>query len=322
MNIILIKLFATALTLSQVTTRPDAVKTQFDPVADKGQVVQILRDGCAHMRKAFDIEDINLDELISTAMEDPSAIAGASAPKLLHGLDIGELNTSYRQFCKGENPANSPFDAAEVIAFYNKAVADLPSAQDLKDRKLPGASLILDGAGKRYAEAFEANGRRLSVPISDVPVMVQKAFVAAEDKRFETHKGIDERGVIRAFIGNLASPGRPAGGSTITQQVVKNLSVGDDVTYERKIREMIVASRLERILGNRRSSNSTSTGSISAAAPTGSRWPRGAISGNRWGSSPCRRRHCWAACRRGRTSTIRTSIPTAPRSGAPMCWRG
>ncbi|MDG9415036.1 transglycosylase domain-containing protein, partial [Streptococcus pneumoniae] len=55
-------------------------------------------------------------------------------------------------------------------------------------------------------------------------------------------------GVIRAFIGNLAAPGRPQGGSTITQQVVKNLSVGDDVTYERKIREMIVAARLERIL--------------------------------------------------------------------------
>ncbi|KQP80240.1 transglycosylase domain-containing protein [Methylobacterium sp. Leaf117] len=249
MNIILIKLFATALTLSQVTTRPDAVKTQFDPVADKAQVVQILRDGCAHMRKAFDIEDINLDELISTAMEDPSAVAGESAPKILHGLDIGELNVSYRQFCKGETPKDSPFDAAEVIAFYNKAVADLPSAEALKERKLPGASLILDGSGKRYAEAFEANGRRLSVPIAEVPAMVRQAFVAAEDKRFESHKGIDERGVIRAFIGNLASPGRPAGGSTITQQVVKNLSVGDDVTYERKIREMIVASRLEHILG-------------------------------------------------------------------------
>ncbi|MDB5647071.1 transglycosylase domain-containing protein [Methylobacterium sp.] len=249
MNIILIKLFATALTLSQVTTRPDAVKTQFDPVADKGEVVQILRDGCAHMRKAFDIEDINLDELISTAMEDPSAMAGASAPKILHGLDIGELNIGYRQFCKGETPKDSPFDAGEVIAFYNKALIDLPSAEALKERKLPGASLILDGAGKRYAEAFEANGRRLSVPIAEVPAMVQKAFVAAEDKRFESHKGIDERGVIRAFIGNLASPGRPAGGSTITQQVVKNLSVGDDVTYERKIREMIVASRLEHILG-------------------------------------------------------------------------
>ncbi|GEP04893.1 penicillin-binding protein 1A [Methylobacterium oxalidis] len=249
MNIILIKLFATALTLSQVTTRPDAVRTQFDPARDGAEVVQILRDGCAHMRKAFDIEDINLDELISTAMEDPSAVAGAGAPKLLHGLDIGELNTSYRQFCKGESPANSPFDAAEVIAFYNKAAADLPSAEALKDAKLPGASVILDGAGKPYAETFEANGRRLTVPIASVPPLVRKAFVAAEDKRFESHHGIDERGVIRAFIGNLASPGRPQGGSTITQQVVKNLSVGDDVTYERKIREMIVAARLERILG-------------------------------------------------------------------------
>ena len=248
MNTILIKLFATALTLSQVTTRPETVKTRFDPATDGAQVVQILRDGCAHMRKAFDIEDINLDELISTAMDDPSAVAGASAPKILHGLDIGELNTSYRQFCKGENPANSPFEAKAVIEFYNKATENLPTAEALRDKALPGMTQILDGAGKPFAETFEANGRRLSVPIESVPVLVQRAFVAAEDKRFESHRGIDERGVIRAFIGNLAAPGRPQGGSTITQQVVKNLSVGDDVTYERKIREMIVAARLERIL--------------------------------------------------------------------------
>ncbi|MCE4223540.1 glycosyl transferase [Methylobacterium sp. C25] len=247
MNAILIKLFATALTLSQVTTRPDAVKTQFDPVVDRDQVVQVLRDGCAHMRKAFDIEDINLDELISTAMEDPSSVAGDNAPKILHGLDLAELNTSYKQFCKGENPTNSPFDARAVIEFYNNAVKDLPSAEALKDTKLPGASTILDNSGKTYSEAFETNGRRRVLPIGEIPEMVQKAFVAAEDKRFYQHHGIDERGVIRAFIGNLASPGRPAGGSTITQQVVKNLSVGDDVTYERKIREMIVAARLEQI---------------------------------------------------------------------------
>ena len=77
MNAILIKLFATALTLSQVTTRPDAVKTQFDAVADRAEVTKVLRDGCAHMRRAFDIEDLNLDELIATAMEDPQAVAGA-----------------------------------------------------------------------------------------------------------------------------------------------------------------------------------------------------------------------------------------------------
>src|SRR5262249_15822603 len=77
---------------------------------------------------------------------------------------------------------------------------------------------------------------------------VQKAFVAAEDKRFFQHNGIDERGLIRAFIGNLASSGRPQGGSTVTQQIVKNLLVGEDLTYERKIREMIVASRVEHAL--------------------------------------------------------------------------
>jgi penicillin-binding protein 1A len=77
---------------------------------------------------------------------------------------------------------------------------------------------------------------------------VQRAFVAAEDRRFFEHHGVDERGIIRAFIDNFANAGRPQGGSTITQQVVKNLLVGDDVSYERKIREMIVASRVESTL--------------------------------------------------------------------------
>ena len=77
---------------------------------------------------------------------------------------------------------------------------------------------------------------------------MQKAFIAAEDRRFYEHHGVDERGIIRAFIGDMGAKGRPQGGSTITQQVVKNLLVGEDVTYERKIREMIVASRLEKTL--------------------------------------------------------------------------
>ena len=68
------------------------------------------------------------------------------------------------------------------------------------------------------------------------------------DKRLYQHKGIDERGLIRAFVSNLAQSGRPEGGSTITQQLVKNLLVGDDRTYERKIREMIVAARVESTL--------------------------------------------------------------------------
>jgi penicillin-binding protein 1A len=108
--------------------------------------------------------------------------------------------------------------------------------------------VVLDRKGERFAEVFEENQRRVWVVLSDIPEHVQKAFVAAEDKRFYEHKGIDERGIIRAFIANLAQSGRPQGGSTITQQIVKNLLVGEDLTYERKIREMVVSSRVERTM--------------------------------------------------------------------------
>jgi 1A family penicillin-binding protein len=246
MSTILVKIFATALVLSQVTTRPDAVKTQFDPVGDQAEVVQILRDGCAQIRKAFDIEDINLDELIATAMDDPKALN--TDIKALKGLSFGDLLTSYRQFCKNEAVENSPVDLGEVINFYNAAVADLPDHTRLKDQKLAGTTTVLDARGSRFAEVFEPDHRRIWVPLSDIPQHVQRAFVAAEDKRFYQHKGIDERGLIRAFMGNLTQPGRPQGGSTITQQVAKNLLVGSDVTYERKMREIILASRIERTL--------------------------------------------------------------------------
>jgi penicillin-binding protein 1A len=75
METLLVKIFATALALSEVTTAPEAVVTRFDRIVDQGSVSQLLRAGCTHMRKAFDIEDINLDELIATAMDDPQAIA-------------------------------------------------------------------------------------------------------------------------------------------------------------------------------------------------------------------------------------------------------
>ena len=66
METLLVKIFATALALSQVTTAPESVATRFDRVADQAAVAQLLGAGCTHMRKAFDIEDINLDELIWT----------------------------------------------------------------------------------------------------------------------------------------------------------------------------------------------------------------------------------------------------------------
>src|ERR1700756_4217533 len=109
METLLVKIFATALTLSEVMTQPQALKTQFDPVRDQDEVVQMLRAGCAHMRRAFDVESINLDELIATALDDPKALGAGADIKAFHGINFADLNTAYRRFCKNENIA-SPVD--------------------------------------------------------------------------------------------------------------------------------------------------------------------------------------------------------------------
>jgi membrane carboxypeptidase/penicillin-binding protein len=242
METILIKIFAIALALSQVTTTPNAIKVQFDRAADQEQVAELLAAGCAHMLKAFDLDSGNIDDLLSIAMEDSQ---GDNGNKVFRGINFTDLQTAYRQVCKGEKTSKSPVDLGEVIDFYNKAAANLPDHNKLKGLKLPGASVMLDGKGHRFAEVFQENQRRVWVPLASIPEHVRRAFIAAEDKRFYQHKGIDEAGLLRAFTENLAQSGRPQGGSTITQQVVKNLVVGDDLSEVRKIREMIVAARLE-----------------------------------------------------------------------------
>ncbi len=246
MESILVKILAVVLALSQVSTRPNDIRTQFDGAADRTRVVELLRAGCAHMRKVFEVEDLALDDLVETALADPKAIT--SDIKAFHGLNFGDLHATYRELCKNETPDPSPVDIGEVIAFFNKAAADLPDHTRLKGLRLASPSTVLDGKGTYFAELYEPGNRRIAVPLSDIPETVRRAFVSAEDKRFFEHKGIDERGLVRAFVVNMMQPGRPQGGSTITQQVVKNLLVGDDVTYERKIREIIVTSRVERTL--------------------------------------------------------------------------
>src|SRR2546430_7995417 len=158
MESILVKIFATALALSQVATAPDAVKTRFDRAQDQQQVAELLRAGCTHMRKAFDIEDINLEELIAIAMDDPQAVAGEN--KAFRGINFADLQLAYREFCKNERVVQLTVDLGEVIDFYNKAAADLPDHTKLKGLKLPGASVVLDRRGDRFAEGFEGNQRR------------------------------------------------------------------------------------------------------------------------------------------------------------------
>ena len=74
--------------------------------------------------QAFDIESINLDDLISTALDDPKAL-GANV-KAFHGINFADLNTAYQQFCKNESVDKPVVDLGQVIEFFNSAAADLP----------------------------------------------------------------------------------------------------------------------------------------------------------------------------------------------------
>src|SRR5499427_1831021 len=246
METLFVKIIATALAFSQVTVTPSAVKTEFNRDRDQQEVTTLLHAGCSHIMQAFEIENINLDDLIDTAMTDPEAFGGENMQ--FHGINFADLQTAYRQFCKHQNVDQPVIDLGEVIDYYNKTVAGLPDHNKLKGLTLLGESIVLDANGKRFAEIFEGSQRRVWIPLAEIPDHVRNAFIAAEDKRFYQHKGVDERGLIRAFVSNLAQSGRPEGGSTITQQLVKNLLVGDERTYERKIREMIVAARVESTL--------------------------------------------------------------------------
>src|SRR5215475_3984261 len=245
MDAVLVKIFAVALTFSQLATEPEP-KTSFDPTTDQQHVIDLLRAGCERMKRAFDVEAINIDDLIATAMDDPEAAAGGYVS--FRGIKIADLHIAYRRFCKNETIADPVVNIGEVIEFYNRTLSGLPDHTRLKGGRLPGASELLDLKGQRFGEVHERDQRRVWVSLADIPIHVQQAFVAAEDKRFYEHKGIDERALVRSFIGNLTQAGRPQGGSTITQQVVKNLLVGDELSYERKMREMVLASRLERTL--------------------------------------------------------------------------
>src|SRR5438046_7537366 len=94
-----------------------------------------------------------------------------------------------------------------------------------------------------------AKERRLYLPIQAVPKMVINAFISAEDKNFYDHGGLDFAGIARAgvlYLQNLGSSRRPQGASTITQQVAKNFLLTNEVSLTRKIKEALLAMRIER----------------------------------------------------------------------------
>ncbi len=124
---------------------------------------------------------------------------------------------------------------------------DLPDYQAMRNYEPPVMTRIHAGDGSILAEY--ARERRLHVPIQAVPRLVIHAFVAAEDKNFFEHPGVDHEGVARAVWNNIRNFGsrRPEGASTITQQVAKNFLLTNEASVERKIREALIALRMEQV---------------------------------------------------------------------------
>ena len=113
----------------------------------------------------------------------------------------------------------------------------------------PSNCVIYDAAGTPIDEFYVE--RRIWIPIKNLPDHVWQAFVAAEDRRFFAHRGVDPAGILRALASNFLKGGVRQGGSTITQQIVKNLLVGKEKSYIRKMREAVLALRLERELSKK-----------------------------------------------------------------------
>lgn len=134
--------------------------------------------------------------------------------------------------------------AAGLLWHFSK---DLPDYSQLQDYEPPVMTRVHATDGSLVAEY--ATQRRLYLPIQAVPKMVINAFLAAEDKNFYDHNGLDFTGIARAgvlYLQNYGSSRRPQGASTITQQVAKNFLLTNEVSFTRKIKEALLALKIER----------------------------------------------------------------------------
>ena len=130
---------------------------------------------------------------------------------------------------------------------------NLPDYKYLKNYKAPVSSKIYSGSGELIQDF--SSEKRIFIPYNSIPKIVINSFLSAEDKNFFDHPGIDAKGVLRAIfknISNILNSKRLEGASTITQQVAKNFLLTNEVSLQRKLKEAILAFRIERSLSKER----------------------------------------------------------------------
>ena len=129
---------------------------------------------------------------------------------------------------------------------YERYAADLPTLDILRNYQPRVMSRMYAGDDRLISEL--ATERRIFLPITAIPDQVKQAFISAEDQKFYTHKGVDPVAIARAGLTDLMQYGqgkRPIGASTITQQVAKNMLLGNEVSVARKVKELILAVRID-----------------------------------------------------------------------------
>jgi len=136
--------------------------------------------------------------------------------------------------------------AAGAVGLYRHLSADLPRIDSLVDYRPPIVSRVYAEDGRKIGEFYTE--RRIVVGMDQIPEKLRQAFVAAEDSRFYQHRGIDLTSIARAFFKNLKAGTIVQGGSTITQQVTKSFLLTPERSYARKIKEAILAYRIDQVL--------------------------------------------------------------------------
>ena len=152
------------------------------------------------------------------------------------------------------------FSLVSIIAIFVFVISilwsysnKLPDYKILKNFKPPVSSKLYSGEGELVSDF--SSEKRIFVPYNSIPRTVIYAFLSAEDKNFFNHPGVDAKGIVRAVVNNISniiSSKRLEGASTITQQVAKNFLLTNEVSINRKIKEAILAFRIERALSKER----------------------------------------------------------------------
>jgi penicillin-binding protein 1A len=179
---------------------------------------------------------------------------------------------------------------------YLFILLDIPAIRTIESYRPKLTTRILDSEQRVIARVYSEN--RLFVSGEDIPDLLAKAFVAAEDARFYQHPGVDFWSIFRALLHNIRVGNRGQGGSTITQQVTRSLLLSRKKLYSRKIKEAILAYRIDSLLSKNDIISIYLNQIYLGEAPSGWKRQRWYISTNMPGSLTWLKWPFWPGCRR------------------------